>query len=427
MSAEATTASARATGSGASAALRERRLLAVARGAAATALFGTFVVPTLTNVAAFVLLASFLFLPSAGQRLRLVLAQPLARAAIVLLAVLAVATLWSDADMARRFRAWWDWRPLLLLIFCMAVFDEAAARRRALLAFVAMAVIGAGYSWWAWSVGISTVSNNHSMTGIVLRNPVTQGMAFALAAYFSLMLAVTQRQFDRRWRFALAAASAFLVANLIFVTSGRSAHVLLLILLALTALHGLHGWRRASAIVALPVIAIAAFSVSPMLQTRFGLLVEEMRAPLASAQLSAMGIRWAMWHVSGKMLVEQPLLGYGTGGFASAYKRAVQSSSYTGWAATPTEDPHNQFLQVQLQAGIAGSAAFAWFLVAGFRQRAAPPYRLWASGILLGWCVTSLASSYFTTFSESHMLMLLLGVLLAPTRSRSVAAEAAGA
>ncbi len=405
-------------------AARERRALSWARAAAATALIGTFVLPTLANLAALVMLASFALLPSAGRRLRALLATPLVRAALLLLVVLAIATLWSDASPLGRLRAWWSWRPLLLLIVCLAIFDDPAARRRALLAFIAAAAVGVAYSFWAWAFGYSTVTNNHHLTGIVWRNPVTQGMAFALACYFALMLAVTQTDLDRRLRAALALGALLLLANLVFVTSARSAHLLLLILLAATALQRLHGWRRAAAIAGLPLLAALALSASPMLQTRFGLLVQELRAPLASEQLSAMGIRSVIWNVSGAMVRERPLLGYGMGGFAPAYARAVRATSYTGWAATPSEDPHNQFLQVQLEAGLAGMAAFACFLIACFRHRAAQPYRAWASAILLGWCAASLATSLFTTFAEGHMLMLSLGILLSePATAASASAR----
>ncbi len=393
---------------------REARALAWARGAAAAALIGAFVLPTLANAAALVLLASFALLPSARVRLRVVLALPLARAALLLLAVLAAATVWSEAPLAQRLRSLWDWRPLLLLIVCLAVFDEPWARRRALLAFVAAATVGAAWSYWTWAHGYSTVlDNNHGLSGIVLRNPVTQGMAFALACFLAAMLALTAHDLDRRLRMALIAAAVFLLGNLVFVSSGRSAHLLLLILLAVTALRGLRGWPRLAAIAALPLAAALAFSASPMLQNRFGLLVQELRTPAATEQFSAMGMRAVAWKLSAQLVRERPLLGYGMGGIGAAYARAVKASAYTGWAATPLLDPHNQYLQVQLQAGVAGSLAFLGFLLAALRHRAAQPCRTWAVAMLLGWCATSLATSHFTTFAESHMLMLLLGILLA--------------
>jgi len=394
---------------------RERLVLALTRGAAVTAMIGALLSPPMANAGALAVLSFFAFLPSAPQRMRAALALPLVRAALLLLAVLALAMLWSDAPLGLRLKYWWDWRTLLLLVVCLAVFDEEAARRRALVAFVAAAALVAVYSYWAWSKGVSPAGMDHGLPGIVARNTTTQGMAFAAACFLALMLAVGDRAIDRRMRLPLAAAAVLLAANLIFVTSSRSGHLMLLILLAGAAVQWLAGWRRLAVIAVLPLAAALALSLSPMLQERFGTMVNELRAPLASRQISGMGIRTVMWRVSAQMALEQPLLGYGTGGFPAAYASAVKRSSYTGWAATPSVDPHNQYLLVQLQAGIVGSAAFAWFLLSGFRSRGPDPWCGAGKALLLGWCAVALATSVFTAFAESHILMPLLGILLAAT------------
>lgn len=405
--------------------VRERRLLAMARWSTVVTLAGALLSPPLANAAAFVVLASFALLPSARERLRAVLALPLARAALLVLAVLAIAMLWSDAPFALRLKYWWDWRTLLLLIACLALFDEEAARRRALIAFVAIAALIAIWSFGVWWRGAMTVSDNHGLPGIVARNSTTQGMGFAAACFLALMMAFGDRAIGPRIRLLLVAAAVLLACNLAFVTSSRSGHLMLLILLAGAALQLLSGWRRVVAIVALPLAAALTFGLSPMLQTRFGMMVSELRAPLASEQITGMGIRVVMWRVTAQMALERPWMGYGTGGIPAAYESAIKRSSYTGWAATPTIDPHNQYLLVQLQAGILGSAAFAWFLLAGFRARGPGPWRTGGKALLLGWCGAALATSVFTAFAESHLLMPLLGILLAPaTAARAPISEA---
>jgi O-antigen ligase len=131
-----------------------------------------------------------------------------------------------------------------------------------------------------------------------------------------------------------------------------------------------------------------------------------------------------IWSVSQELVRKRPLLGFGMGGFAPAYKEAIQKTSYTGWASTPITDPHNQYLFVQLEAGVVGTAAFAWFLVACFRHRGEAPYRAWGRSVLLAWCAASLATSLFSNASEGHMVMLTLGVLLsAPTVPRQSTAN----
>lgn len=393
---------------------RDMRLLSVARGAAITVVIGALLSPPVANLAAFVLLVAFgLLFRQVRQSLAEARALPVAAAALGLLAVLAVATLWSEAPLAQRLRAWGDWRPLLLLVFCLAIFDDASARRRALIIYVAAAALIAVCSFGAWALGLATAGSPNGLGGIVARNSTTQGMGFAVACFLGLMIVTGDKHISRRTRIAIAAASLLLLVNLLFVTSSRSGHLILLIMLATAALRLLHGWRRAVVVLALPVAAAAAFSVSPMLQQRFGMAVQELRAPMASEQITSMGIRTVMWEVSWQMLLERPVLGYGMGGFPAAYKEAIGRSSYSGWAATPTVDPHNQYLQVHLQAGVAGSAAFAWFLFSVFGSRGGRPQSDWAKAILLGWCAAGLATSVFTTFAESHLLMVLLGILLA--------------
>ena len=46
-----------------------------------------------------------------------------------------------------------------------------------------------------------------------------------------------------------------------------------------------------------------------------------------------------------------------------AISRSVVTQRYTGWKATLTEDPHNQYLLILAETGLLGLAAFAWFLV----------------------------------------------------------------
>jgi hypothetical protein len=58
--------------------------------------------------------------------------------------------------------------------------------------------------------------------------------------------------------------------------------------------------------------------------------------------------------------------------------------------------------------------AFLVFIIAALVDRGdGTRARIIAVGMLLGWCATSLLSSHFKTFSEGHLLALVLGAMLA--------------
>lgn len=411
--------------SAASAARRERIALSVARFAALAALLGAFASPPLTNVASVVLLVAFLALPSAAQRFGSALGSPLGRAAALLLAVLALAMLWSDAAWAARWHAWWNWRSLLLLLLCLAVFDDAVARIRFLVGFVALAGVGMLASYAAYARGVSWALD-HGLPGIVLRNSATQGMTFALAALCAMALAVYYRAWPVWMRLTLAMAALLLLVNVFFVTSSRSGHIVAVLFVALIALQALHGWRRILALASVPLVTGLVYAASPVMQNRFDLAIEELHGHSTPGQLTppSMGIRTVMWQTSWEMVRERPLAGYGMGGYVAVYAHRVRDEQ-SGWRATPTTDPHNQYLSVQLQAGVLGSIAFLWLLLSAARMRSMPPFRAIGIAALAGWCASSLMNSHFETFNEGHMIALLLGVMLGAAGSASSAEKTA--
>jgi O-antigen ligase len=264
--------------------------------------------------------------------------------------------------------------------------------------------------------------------GTALRNGGTQGLLFATAAYLALMLALSGRRLrgaemlTARWRGAviltarlrgaLGAAAVLLAANLWFVTASRSAQIGLAIMFGVSALALLRGRARIAAIVAVPLVFVAAVYGAPQAKSRFELGWNEFNGVEQSDRLTSIGIRTVMWRLTAQLIAQRPLLGHGTGSFKQEYEK-LAGQTQSGWRATPASEPHNQYLSIQVQAGVLGTLAFAIFLLAAARQPGAWPYRVYAVAILASWVATSLASSHFESFNEGHMIATLLGVLLA--------------
>lgn len=394
---------------------RERFTLAAARTCALIALVGAFTNPIVANWGAGLMLIAFAWLPSAGARLRAVLREPLPRAALTLLAVIAAAMLWSAAPWSERLAHFWSWRTLLALIVALAVFDSRAWKRRLVLTLVVTTLIGAALAWITWALDYRLYDLHPP--GNVLRDGITQGMAFAVGAFLATVAALYEDGLTRRQRVALVVAAGALIASLFFVTAGRSAQIGLVVLAGTAALQFLRGRARATVLVGTGAVFVAGALLAPMAKERFELGLREAMRTDVSADGGSVGFRLLLWRETARLIAARPLLGYGTGGFAPAYNARV-TREYTDWRRREGTDPHNQYLWIQVQAGILGTLAFAGFLLAATRQRAPDPWRSAALAILAMWCTTSLANSHFESFTEGHMIALLLGCLLARESDR---------
>jgi O-antigen ligase len=387
---------------------------------------GSFTSPPLGNIAAG--LALVLALASAPTRARLIVVarQPLGLGALGLLATMTVAMLWADATWLQRFDAWWNWRVLLLVVLAAAAFGQSRWKLRFCASLVAVVAAGAIVSiamWWA------KATMEPPFPGVLFRNHVTQSMALAVGAVLGAVLSAQgARSVHSRW--LLAGAAIVCVANLVFVTTGRSGQVALVVAALASALLVLRGRSRWLALAALPALAATLTLASPALQQRYRLIVQE--APglnCSSAEESSTALRLLLWRTSLDLIRVRPWFGYGVGGFTPAFEKQLpqemQGHELTGWCARTVHDPHNQFLRVTVEAGVLGLLAFLGLIVGAARQPAAQPYRSCGLALLAAWCTTSLFNSHFQTFNEGHLIALLLGALLAPDAQQSSAVNTA--
>lgn len=398
--------------------------ISTARGAAAVALIGTLISPPLANAGAATMVLALALAPSARVRLRSALEQPLGRATVILFAFFAIAILWSEASWRQSFGAWTGWRHLILVIAGLAVFDERAAKRRFAAAFVLAATLGAVASYIAFARGVS-YGPSDLMPGIVLRNHVTQGIGLAVAALLAAVLGfLSAPRSLQRW--LAFGACGLLVANVVFISYGRSGHLAVLVMALVSVFGLLRGRARVATLIALTVIAAGVVAVSPTIKDRFVDGWNEYRDVGRSEVITPMGMRAVMWDTSAELVRARPWLGVGLGGFSRAYAELTAKTN-SGWRARPTQDPHNQFLFILAETGLLGLAVFAFWLVAALRQPVRGPFRIVGVALLISWCMTSLFSSHFQTFNEGHMIALLLGAFLARETERQSASAPATA
>lgn len=400
---------------------RLRVALTTAQAAALLVLIGAAASPPLASLASLLMLAAFAALPDAWPRLRRVLTEPLGRGWLVLVAALLLGFmvgLWRAPATA--LHGLWDWRHLLMVPVGLALFDSAQAKRRLAVGLIVFAAVAAAASLAMQLQGLA-YKDGHA-PGVLLRNTVTQAMTFGVAAYLALLLAATGQVARPLPRLLLAVAGLGLLAMLLFAQHGRSGALALLVMAAVTVLLLLRGRVRLVALIAVPLLATAAYAASPKLQTRFTQAVHELRNAQHLPEYSSMGIRVIIWENTAALIAARPLLGTGLGGYPAAYADRIGMQQREGWKALPTADPHNQYLFVWAEAGLPGLIGLLALIVGALRQSTITPYRAAGVALLAAWCTTSLFSSHFQTFNEGHMLAVLLGAMLARTGPPAAAA-----
>ena len=405
---------------------RDNWAVNTARGAAALVAIGSFTGAAIANIAAAVMLLAFLAAPSCGQRVSRAWRQPLGRATVVLLMVVLSATLWSVAPFDVALKAWTGWRNFIWLFIALAIFETRASKLGFAAIFVTAAAAAAIASFFAFDFGPAQAQSDVA-GGIILRNHVTQGMALTIGALLSLVLAKHSRRGSwQQW--TCGAAAILMAANVVFVTYARSSYVALAVTLIVAALGMSRGRARLAALATLVAMACVVLWASPLINQRFERGLQEIRQAGDSAEITSMGIRPVMWQMTAVIVREAPLFGHGLGSFPEQYRRVV-TQRYSGWRATLTADPHNQYLLILAETGLLGLLVFAWFLVSALRQPVDGPFRVVGGALLLAWCVTSLFSSHFHTFNEGHLIAIVLGVCLAretyKAQSRSAVSMAA--
>lgn len=392
------------------------RAVAATRAMLIGALIGLLITPVITNFMELGLIVAVLASSELRRRLRLAARDPMVTGALLFFAVLAIALLYSGQTLLQALAMLSGWRKLLLLPLAAAVFDEPIAKRRLVLIFIGAATLLALLAYYSYAVGQMVIALRDEAPGTVVRNHSTQGAVFAIGTFAAVAL-LLQGAVAVRWqRIALITCALILAGGTIFVTPGRTGYVVLpvcAVALAAGSFHARGVARSRALLLTLAVVAVLAglLAASPRAREEMVTGVHEMEGYRQEQQITRMGIRLYFWQNALALIPRHPLLGTGTGTFGTVYADEVRGRP--GVAGTLTNDPHNQFLKIAVEQGLLGLAVFLGFLWSATRQRASEPWRMLGLGVLAAWCVTSLANSHFSTFTEGTFIWLWAGAMLA--------------
>lgn len=350
---------------------------------------------------------------------------PVARASALLFAALLLGMAYGNAPLGEAADILGKYADLAFVPLLMVAGHDATTRRRAMLGFLGVMLITVLLSWlvglhilpvagWMW---VGCTPDNPA----IFRSSITQNVLMAYAAYLLVLQAREAGSNKAKWLFT--GLSMLAGGNVLFMVSGKTGYLILLALLTyfawITLARRLHirgrsiGWRECIGIGLLTLVLVfGTYQVSPRLHERVNKMVTESQAwqPNMHNETST-GERQEFYYNTFAIVKQHPLLGVGTGGFPAAYAQQVQ-----GKDVILTRNPHNEYLLITVQVGVAGFALLLYLFYTQWRHAVKLPSLFEqdaARGLVLTIAVTSLFNSPLHDHTEGLFFAFVSALLFA--------------
>jgi O-antigen ligase len=167
-------------------------------------------------------------------------------------------------------------------------------------------------------------------------------------------------------------------------------------------------------------IGLVLLASSPLIRERIWLGYSEV-VNYEPFKMTSLGARIDMWKFALSGIVEQPLLGNGSGTY---HHLAAEHFGHCTWVCT---HPHNQYLYFQFEYGLLGLMGFLWLLwrigLTAHQSTHVERSILWAFLAIMA--VDSLFNVPFWWRGQSYFTYAMLGLLLAsnsPSQNKTVKA-----
>lgn len=265
-------------------------------------------------------------------------------------------------DRARSFRCIkGDWILIFLPIFAQAVRSSRDVRRAFRILLVSSTLVAA-YAIVQMLTGVDPRRHRElePVGGLFIAvglfgHHLTYGGSVLITCSLAIALAAGAR--SPKERIAGGAAACVQIGGVI-ASFARTAWAGLLVAVAVIAL-SVRGWIRRAAIAAMVLGVAAAVAIPPI------------RMRLSDVLSFGDDPRVRLWRTALRIWAAHPILGAGPGSFKSLFPNFKVPGAYMA-----TGHPHNDLLNILVQSGILGLAAFAFIWVRYFRELAGTRRRL---------------------------------------------------
>jgi O-antigen ligase len=274
----------------------------------------------------------------------------------VLLVVLGLAgMLWADVTLLQRWKGFDSFAKLLVIPLLFFQFRRSGRGHCVFGAYVTSCVV----LLVATTIVMAALPSGSRILhfdNVLVKNAATQSGEF-VTCIFGLLYLLKTTLGTRRWQWALGISAIILamLANILYVSTGRTALVAALVLLVIFAVRHLHPKSIALMFLGIAVLGAIAWSSSPYLRSRTGVIGTEIQKYESDNERTSSGERIEFWKKSIEFTRESPVIGHGTGSIAALFEKS--SVGHSGPAGVAATNPHNQTLAIAIQLGLLGVVA----------------------------------------------------------------------
>jgi O-antigen ligase len=205
----------------------------------------------------------------------------------------------------------------------------------------------------------------------------------------------------------LAAAFAFL-GNILYVATGRTALVVMIVLLVPLAFRTFNIKGVAILLAAAIALGTAGWFSSSHLRGRTTEIWTDVQRYQASKEVNSSGQRLDFWRNSIAFIAQAPFLGHGTGSIPSLYRNLAAQQSMEGFE---TNNPHNQTFAVAVQLGVVGALVLWAMWIAHAMLFRSPGLAEWIGLVVVVQNVVgSLFNSHLFDFGQGWIYVFGVGV-----------------
>lgn len=313
-----------------------------------------------------------------------------ALSALLLFFALFAGMFYSTAPLPESFAILKKYRKLLLLVVLMPFLGDVRVRGWAMAAFIAGSGIALVHSYGV-GVGLFPLTR----WGASIMSPITHSVLISFLAYYAAQKAINTP--SRRWLWALLSLVA--LVNVLFIVTGRTGQVIAIALMALFICH-YGGWRRRIiSLILLALVLAGGFAASERFRGLVVDTVDDISEYQQGETFTDVGLRLEFYNNSLELVMKRPVFGSGTGSFAGEYAALAGEKGIVA-----TDNPHNEYLNLGVQLGLAGVGLFfvllavQWWAAGRMEDRQA----MTARALIVAMALGCLANSFLMDSHEGN-------------------------